>query len=167
MFYTEVQDAIARTRCGEAGLAEVRTSFDTLDDVVISSWHVSPVASLPGASGRGCSPHTLTVPGMIETCGEPFAAINCVCSLELVAATSSSRRHTSVKPLRHLAWRRVALRLDVAYVTTATRHWGRPERVASATAAGRGILTHLRDAYLRADHADVERAFLARKRMVS
>jgi NDP-sugar pyrophosphorylase family protein len=108
-------------------------------------------------------PHTLTVPkAMIETCGEPFAAHQ----LRLLARNGCRNVVFLVgylgEAIEAFAGDGSRFGLNVAYVYDGDRSLGTAGAVVQALPLlGEAFLLTFGDAYLRADHADVERAFLA------
>jgi MurNAc alpha-1-phosphate uridylyltransferase len=121
-----------------------------------------PVAILAGGLGTRMLPHTLVVPkAMLDVAGEPFAAHQ----LRLLARQG----YTDVvflvgylgSVIEEYAGDGSRFGLRVSYVYDGDRALGTAGAVVKALPLlGDAFLLTFGDAYLRVDHADVERAFL-------
>ena len=122
-----------------------------------------PVAILAGGLGTRMLPHTLVVPkAMLDVAGEPFAAHQ----LRLLARQGYTNVVFLVGYLGTVIEEYVGdgsrFGLRVRYVYDGDQPLGTAGAVVQALPLlGNAFLLTFGDAYLRVDHADVERAFLA------
>ena len=121
-----------------------------------------PVAILAGGLGTRMLPRTLSVPkAMLEVAGEPFAAHQ----LRLLAGQGYRRVVFLVgylgEAIEAFAGDGSRFGLEISYVYDGPAALGTAGAVAKALPLlGDAFLLTFGDAYLRVDHADVERAFL-------
>jgi NDP-sugar pyrophosphorylase family protein len=123
-----------------------------------------PIAILAGGLGTRMRPQTLTVPkAMLEVAGEPFIGHQ----LRRVAVCGYSRVVILVAYLGEMIEAYVGdgsrFGVEVAYVYDGDEPLGTAGAVAKALPLlGDAFLLTFGDAYLRVDHADVERSFIER-----
>lgn len=121
-----------------------------------------PVVILGGGLGTRMRPRTLAVPKpMLEVAGEPFVALQ----LRMLARMGYHRVILSIGYLGEMIEAFVGdgtrFGLDVAYVYDGERPLGTAGAIAKALPLlGDAFLVVFGDAYLRVDHAAVERAFV-------